>query len=209
MISSLGFAASSYDYVLFVKCIDAGRIILSLYVDDMIVTGDDVDGISVLKVELAKQFEIKDLGPLRYFLGIEVAYSPRDNLLSQSKYVAYILNHSRLINNKIVDTPIEVNAKYSSSDGVPLSDTILYRTIVGSLVYLAITRSNIVYVVHVVSQFVVSPNTVHWVVVLHILWYLRGTVFQSLLLSSTSFLELRVYFDANYGSDPTDRKFFC
>ena len=173
----------------------------------MIITGDDVDGISVLKVELAKQFEMKDLGPLRYFLSIEVAYSLRGYPLSQSKYVADILEQARLTNNKTVDTPIEVNAKYSSFDGVSLSDPTLYRAIVGSLVYLTNTRLNIAFVVHVVSQFVSSPTTVHWAVVLRILRYLRGTIFQSLLLSSTSSLELRAYSDSDYGSDPTNRKF--
>ena len=64
VISSLGFVASRYDYALFVKCTDIGRIILSLYVDDMIITSDDVNCISVLKAELAKQFEMKDLGSL-------------------------------------------------------------------------------------------------------------------------------------------------
>jgi hypothetical protein len=87
-----------------------------------------------------------------------------------------------------------------------LIDPILYRTIVGSLVYLTITRPYIAYDVHVVSQFVVSPSTVHWAAVLRILRYLQGTVFQSLLLSSTSSLELRVYSDADHGSDPIDRK---
>ena len=110
-------------------------------------------------------------------MGIEVTYSPGGYLLSQSKYVADILEQASLTDNKIVDTPIKVNAKNSSSDGVPLSNPTLYRTIVGSLVYLTITRPNIPYVVHVVNQFVTSPTTIHWAVVLCILRYLRGTVF--------------------------------
>jgi len=82
----------------------------------------------------------------------------------------------------------------------------LYRTIIGSLAYLTITRPYIAYVVHVVSQFVSSPTTVYWAAILHILRYLQGTVFQSLLLSSTSSLELRAYFDADHGSDLIDCK---
>ena len=80
-------------------------------------------------------------------MGIEVAYSPRGYLLSRSKYVADILERAGLTNNKTVDTPIEVNAKYSSSDEVPLSYPTLYRTIVRSLVYLTITHPAISYVV--------------------------------------------------------------
>jgi hypothetical protein len=149
---------------------------------------------------------MKDWGYLRYFLGIEVAYSPRGYLLSQLKYVADILERAKLIDNKTVDTPIKVNAKYSSSNGLPLIDPTLYRTIVRSFVYLIITRPDIAYVVHVVSQFVASSTIVHWAAVLCILRYLWGIIFQSLLLSSTSSLELRVYSDADHGSDPTDRK---
>ena len=105
-------------------------------------------------------------------MGIKVAYSPRGYLLSQSKYVADILKRTRLTDNKTIDTSIKVNARYSSSDGLPLIDPTLYHTIIGSLIYLTITRPDIAYVVHVVSQFVVSPTTVHWVVILCILRYL-------------------------------------
>src|SRR5438270_636033 len=98
----------------------------------MIIACDDLDGIALLKTGLTKQFEMKDMGSLRYFLGVEVAYSPRGYFLSQSKYDADILERARLTDNKIVDTPIEVNAKYYSSDGTPLPDPSLYRTIIGS-----------------------------------------------------------------------------
>ncbi|XP_047335706.1 uncharacterized mitochondrial protein AtMg00810-like [Impatiens glandulifera] len=113
--------------------------------------GDDHDGIESLKSELAHSFAMKDLGRLRYFLGIEVAYSPKGYLLSQSKYIADLFERARLIDNRIVDTPLETKARYSP------------------LVYLTITHPDIAHAVHVVSQFVTAPTTVHWVVVLCIL----------------------------------------
>ena len=124
----------------------------------MIITGDDVDGILMLKTELTRCFAMKDLGSLLYFLGIEVASSPKGYLLSQSKYISDIFERSRITDNKTADTPIEINARYSAFDGSPLPDPSLYRTVVGSLVYLTITRPDIAYAVHIVSQFVTSPS---------------------------------------------------
>ena len=164
MISSFRFASSSHASVFFFfKCINVGRTILSLYVDDMIIIGDDIDVILFLKTELARQFEIKDLSSLQYFPSIEVTYLARSYLLSQSKCVANILERARIINNKIIDTLIELNSKYSFSDDLPLSDPTLSRTIVGSLIYLTITYPKITYVIHVVSQFIASPIIVYWV----------------------------------------------
>jgi len=178
----------------------------------LIIISDDIDSILVLKTKLARKIKIKDFSSLWYFLGIEVAYSPKRYFLSQSKYFTDIPKRARLTDNKIVDTLIEVKAKYYSSNDLLLSNPILYRTIVGSLVYLIITLSDIAYVVHVVSWFVVSPIIVHWVIVLTILQYLQDTVFQSLLLSFTFSLKLCVYYDADHGSDLIDHKFvtgFC
>ncbi|XP_023747753.1 uncharacterized mitochondrial protein AtMg00810-like [Lactuca sativa] len=158
-------------------CLSGRQILLSLYVDGMIITGDDHGGIESLKHDLAHRFAMKDLGLLRYFLGIE-----------------------------IVDTPLETNAWYCPTDGIPLSDPNLYRNVVGSLVYLAVTRPNIAHVVHVVSQFVTAPSYVHWGAILRILRYLRGTQFQTLLFRSMSSLELRAYSDADWDGDRHDHK---
>ncbi|KAJ9553465.1 hypothetical protein OSB04_017510 [Centaurea solstitialis] len=206
VVTSLGFTPSNHDSALFVRCTGAGRILLSLYVDDMIITGDDCDGIESLKQELAHRFAMKDLGTLRYFLGIEVAQSKKGYLLSQTKYISDLFECARLSDKKTVDTPLETNVHYTPTDGVPLSDPSLYRTIVGSLVYLTVTRPDIAHAVHVVSQFVTAPTTVHWGAVLRILRYLRGTQFQSLLFPSTSSLKLSAYSDASWDSDPSDRK---
>ena len=101
-------------------------ILLSLYVNDMIITSDDVDGIVVLKFDLASHFEMKNLGVLWYFLGIEVAFSLKCYLLSQSKYTINILDWTHLTNTKTIDTPLVVNVRYSSYDGNPPCQTLLY-----------------------------------------------------------------------------------
>ncbi|XP_042442946.1 uncharacterized mitochondrial protein AtMg00810-like [Zingiber officinale] len=185
VVTSLGFHPSNHDSTLFVKCTHVGRILLSLYVDDMIITSVDFDGIESLKFELVHYFAMKDLGLLRYFLGIKIASSPKVYLLSQSKYIANLFECARLTDNRVVDIPLEINARYSPLDGSPLPDHNLYRTIVESLVYLTVTRPDITYAIHV---------------------YLWETHFQSHLFPSTSSLELCAYSDANWASDLMDRK---
>jgi hypothetical protein len=126
--------------------------------------------------------------------------------LSQFKYIADLLDCARITDKMVEDILIDAKAKYTPTDGDPLPDPSLYWTIVGSLVYLIVTRPDISYAVHIVSQFVSAPTTVHWATVLHILKYLRGTQFQTLLFPSTSALDMRAYCDSDWAGDFVSRK---
>nr|GEZ66294.1 hypothetical protein [Tanacetum cinerariifolium] len=87
-----------------------GRNLFFSYVDDMIIIGDDCDGIELLEAELSHQFVMKELGLLRYFCGIEVASSPKSHLLSQSMYIANLYDRARMTNNKIADISLVAKA---------------------------------------------------------------------------------------------------
>nr|GEU52887.1 uncharacterized mitochondrial protein AtMg00810-like [Tanacetum cinerariifolium] len=185
VVTSFGFVSSHHDFALFVKHSSVGRILLSLYVDDMISNGDDSVGIKSLKLELAHCFAMKDLGLVHYFLGIEVASSPKGYILSQSKYIGDLLDRARITDKMVKDIPIDAKAKYTPTDGDPLLDPSLYRTIVGSLVYLTVTRPDISYAVHIVSS-----------------GYFVSDIFVFLYVS----LNLRAYCDSDWVGDSIYRK---
>ena len=172
----------------------------------MIITGDDMQGIQDLKIFLGSQFEMKDLGPLNYFLGIEVSSSADGYYLTQAKYTSDLISRANITDSKIVDTPIKYNCRLNSHDGESLSDATLYRQLVGSLIYLIVTRPDISYAVHLVSQFMAAPRSPHYAAVLRILRYLKGTIFDGLHFSSHSSLTLHAYSNADWEGDPTDRR---
>ena len=170
---------------------------LLLYVDDMIITGDDLSGIQELKDFLNQQFEMKDLGHLSYFLGFEITHSTNGFYITQAKYASDILSRVGLTDSKTVDTPVELNVHLTPSGGKPLSNHSLYRRLVGNLVYLTVTRPDISYAIHQVSQYLSAPRSTHYAAVLHILQYLKGTLFHGLFYSAQSPLILRAFSDAD------------
>ena len=172
----------------------------------MIINGDDVNDIAMLKNELAQQFDMKDLVPLRYFLGNEIVSSRKGYLLSQYKYKVDILQQAQLIDTQTVDTLLQLNAWYAPKDDTLLPDPTLYQTLVSRSIYLIITCLNISYAMHIVIQFVASPTIIHWVAILCILHYLWGTLCQSLVFPSTFSLELCAYYDLDQVSDSIDHK---
>ena len=147
----------------------------------MLITGDDIEHISHVKKQLGEQFQMSDLGPLSYFLGIEVLRSAKGYYLSQSKYIQDLLARSGITDSRIAATPMDLHLQLRPTDGAPLEDPSRYRHIVGSLVYLTVTRPDIAHAVHILSQFVSAPTSVHFGHLLRVLRYLRGTSSQCLL----------------------------
>ena len=148
---------SHYDSALFLLRTDKGTILLLLYVDDMIITGDDLSGIQELKNFLNQQFEMKDLRHLSYFLGLEITRSTDGLYITQAKYASELLSRVGLTDSKTVDTLVDLNAHLTPSGGKPLANSSLYRRLVGNLVYLTVTCLDIYYAVHQVSQYLSAP----------------------------------------------------
>ena len=113
--------------------------------------------------------------------------------ITQAKYAFELLSRAELTDSKTVDTPVEFNAHLTPSRGKPLSNSSLYRRLVGNLDYLTVTRPDISYVVHQVSQYLFAPRSTHYATVLRILRYLKGTLFHGIFYSVQSPFILRAF----------------
>ncbi|KAK1696528.1 hypothetical protein QYE76_013225 [Lolium multiflorum] len=129
VVTAAGFSPSLHDPALFVHTSPRGRTLLLLYVDDMIITGDDPEYIAFVKARLRDQFLMTDLGPLRYFLGIEVSSTSDGFSISQEKYIQDLLARAALGDERTVDTPMELNVKLRPTDGDPLPDPTLISSV--------------------------------------------------------------------------------
>jgi len=140
-----------------------------VYVDDLLITGDDDKGIPRLKQDLHTAFTIKDLGLARYFLGVEISRSSQGTLLNQRKYVLDILTVVGLTGAKPAWFPLPKGLKLSTDVGTILSQPDSYRRLVGRLLYLTLTWPDISYAVQHLSQFLQQPRDTHFQIALHVL----------------------------------------
>jgi hypothetical protein len=139
-----GYIQGQADHTLFTKFSPHGKIaILIVYVDDIVLTGDDIVEMAKVKEKLAVDFEIKDLGSMRYFLGMEVARSKDGIVVSQQKYILDLLKETGMSGCRPADTPMDPNAKLWEKGSVPV-DTGRYQRLVGKLIYLSHTRPDII-----------------------------------------------------------------
>ncbi|KAJ0858993.1 putative RNA-directed DNA polymerase [Helianthus annuus] len=184
------------DTSLFVYKKGASIVYLLVYVDDIIITGSDPRLIQSFITRLNKEFSVKDLGVLGYFLGLEVAYSDTGVYLSQAKYAHDILARAGLLDSKPVDTPLSTTDIFHSK-GDPFHDPTLYRSLVGALQYLTITRPDLSYDVNQVSQHFQFPTVSHFQSVKRILRYVKGTIAFGLCFSKPTTTQFVGYSDAD------------
>jgi histone deacetylase 1/2 len=205
---SMGFKASKADTSLFYFRKGSLTMFVLVYVDDIIVASSSTQATRALFSNLQKDFALKDLGDLHYFLGLEVKRHSDALILSQARYAQDVLARSGMTNCKPVDTPLPSTQKFSVKDGDPLGpdDATKYRSLVGALQYLTLTRPDICFAVNKVCQFLHAPSTVHWSAAKRILRYIKGTLSLGLRIARSTSTIVSAFSDADWAGCVDDRR---
>jgi histone deacetylase 1/2 len=209
VLGSLGFRASTADTSLFILCRTGLTMFLLVYVDDIIVVSSSSSATARLILEMSSAFAVKDLGPLHYFLGIEVHRQTSGGLLlTQKKYSMELLQRANMLKCMPASTPMTVVDRLSAHEGTPLSadDATRYRSIVGGLQYLTLTRPDISFAVNKVCQYLQAPRDPHWTAVKRILRFVKFTMGHGLTLRRTSNTLLSAFSDADWAGNMDDRR---
>ena len=205
MIEKFGIQKSKFNHLVFYRNSQAGIILLFVYVDDIVIIGNDMTGIFSLKSFLHGQFHTKDLGMLKYFLGVEVMRGKHEIFLSQRKYVLDLLSETGKLEVKSCNSHM-AQSLHLTREGELFEDLERYRRPVGKLNYLTVTRPDIAYSVSVVSQYMFSPIVDHWAVVEEILYYLKGALGRGILYNNHGHNRLECFTDADWAGSKKDRR---
>lgn len=200
------YTMASADSSLFVKVRGDKLAIILVYVDDLIITGDDENEIRQIRENLSVRFQMKELGELKHFLGLEVERTRDGLFLCQQKYAQDLLERFGMLDCKPISTPIEVNARLRATEGKDLQDGTMYRQLVGSLIYLTLTRPDIAYAVGIVSRYMQEPKKPHLEAARRILRYVKNTMDYGLFYKKENVYEVKGYCDADYAGDCDTRR---
>lgn len=213
----IGFRGSRTDPSLFIYSNRGTLLYMLVYVDDIILTGNNQQAIDQVIHKLSNMFAVQDMGSLSYFLGIEITHQNGDLNLSQKKYIQDIIGRAGLSHSKPVPSSITTSANLHLGDSSPFDDPVRYRQLVGALQYVTLSRPDITFAVNKVCQFMHSPTEHHWSAVKRILRYLQGTSSLGLRLQCASDTQLHAYSvatlpgvnaysDADWAGCPDDRR---
>jgi len=201
-----GFERCEGEPTLYIKEKDGKLLIVVLYVDDVIFTDNDVYLIENFKSVMKEEFEMTDMGLLRYFLGIEVDQNENGIFISQARYVNEVLGRFNMQECKAAITPTVMGLKLSKENISKDFDPSLYKSIVGNLMYLTRTRPDIMFAVSLISRFMDRPKEAHWQVAKRILRYVKGTKRFGILYTVSECSDLVGYTDSDWVGSVDDRK---
>eukprot|EP00253_Pinus_taeda_P032741 PITA_32741 len=196
-VTRLGFSKSEANPNLYLIVVEGQLLIIVLYVDDLILAGDELLILSC-KDDLAKEFEMKDLSLLHYFIGLEIWQCNGGLFVSQGKYAREILEKFNMHGCKPVDTPLPRGWRNEDATSGEEVDATGYRYLVGSLMYFFNTQPDICYAVNQLSQAMVKPTKLFWKASKHVLRYLRGTSGYGLWYRQEDEVKLCGFMDANW-----------
>jgi histone deacetylase 1/2 len=179
-----------------------------VYVDDIVIVGSTPMEVDRLVRQLSAQFPIKDLGTLEYFLGLEASYNSGGMVLTQRKYALDFLHRVSMENCRPTSTPLVTTEHLARESGVLLGteDSTRYRSIVGGLQYLTLTRPDLSFAVNKVCQFLSQPTDLHWEAVKRILRYVKGTLDTGLRIRKSKLTGVSIFTDADWAGDVDDRR---
>ena len=180
-------------------------LIIVLYVDDLMLTGDD-QLIMSCKEDLAREFEMKDMGLMHYFLGMEVWQKDGELFVSQGKYANEILRRFHMEKCKPMQTPLAGNWRKEVATSREVVGATMYKNLVGSLMYLMNTCPDLCYALNHLSQVMVQHTNMYWKAEKHVLRYLRGTSQYGLWYRQTKGVKLQGFTDADWVGSPSDQK---
>lgn len=202
-----GFEKCGSEQTLFTKVSKQGKLlVISLYVDDLIFAGDDENMVVEFKQSMMNEFDMTDLGKMRFFLGIEVLQLSEGIFIHQRKYVLEVLKKFGMEHCNSVQNPSCPGFKISRDDNGVEVDGSYYRQLVGSMMYLTATRPDIMYAVSLISRYLSKPTELHLLAAKRILRYLQGTSGFGLLYKKEGNKELIGFTDSDYAGDVDDRK---
>ena len=204
-MKTLGYKQGNGEHTLFFKRSSPTLLtLLIVYVDDIIITGNNSTEILSLEEQLDQNFQVKRLGPLKYFLGIEFDRSSDRILMTQQKYILDLLEETKHTQCRTSDTPIEANHRLTLDDNDPKIEITSYQKLIGKLLYLSHTRPDICFTVNVLSQFMHSPRNSHFQAANRVLRYLKGTTGLGLTYRKVGRIDLTLYTDSDFAGSRMD-----